>query len=77
MNHEALEKSEALERSIDKAEYWKARALKAEQRNQDYQYLELACEEVWKRWPLVKWNQIKNFCAHMDLIKEALDKIKK
>lgn len=77
MNHEALEKAEALERTIDKAEYWKVRAQKAEKRLEDYQMLELACEEVWKRWPLVKWNQIRNFCSHMDLIKEALDKLKK
>ncbi len=67
----------ATEWAIDKVEYWKARAIKAEQKNEEYQYLEIACEEVWKRWPLVKWNQIRNFCAHMDTIKAALDKLKK
>ncbi len=72
-----LEQKITQERTLDKLEYWKERALKAEQKNEEYQYLEIACEEVWKRWPLVKWNQIRNFCSHMDTIKAALDNLKK
>ena len=63
------------ERTLDKLEYWKERALQAEKKNESYQYLAIAAQDAIDTFPTVTLRTLRGFITKMNAMTEALKQV--
>lgn len=66
---------EELSEAEDQVISWKERALKAEAKVEQFEWIAFIARDIVDTWPKLTFRMIRSMCTTMDTLKEALEKV--